>query len=146
MWEPDWTRRDRTVLQIISARRYSDQELFASQLFPASRIVDWRLDFLARARPRQRRLGVTVATEIRRLQELVDSERMVFSIINTEYLLARFSERERENFWLSMWSDFPHAKGFVIFTTLDSRALLPSSLDLQSWEQDGRLVDRSSDV
>lgn len=147
MWQPDWTRRDRTILYIVPSSRFQEQEFLTYQLLPSATVVDWRKDFLANVRPTQRRLGLTVTGELERLRRIGNSARSVFSIINTEYFLARFTEREREQFWLALWNDFPHLTGIIIFSALDTPALLPDKLDLENWRKDGRLfsVDNLSD-
>jgi hypothetical protein len=139
MWQPDWTRRDRTILYIVPAQRFEEQEFLTYQLLPSAVVVDWRKEFLANVRPTQRRMGLTVTGEIERIRRIGDSARRVFSIINTEYFLARITEREREQFWLAMWSDFPHLTGMIMFSALDTIALLPDKLDLESWRNEGRL-------
>jgi hypothetical protein len=140
MWQLDWTRRDRTNLYLIPPTRYQEQEFLTYQLLPSAVVVDWRKEFLANVRPTQRLLGLTVSGELNRIRRIGDSARRVFSIINTEYFLARFTEREREQFWLALWGDFPHIKGIIIFSALDTPTLLPDKLDLENWRNDGRLL------
>lgn len=139
MWQPDWTQRDRTILYIVPSTRFQEQEFLTYQLLPSATAVDWRKEFLAKVRPTQRRLGLTVASEIERIRRIGNSAQRVFSIINTEYFLAHFTEREREQFWLALWSDFPHLTGIIVFSVLNTPALLPDKLDLENWRKDGRL-------
>ena len=139
MWQPDWARRDMTNLYIVPPTRFQEQEFLTYQLLPAAAVVDWRKEFLGTLRPKQRRLGLSVAGELERLRRIGNSAQRVFSIINTEYFLARFTARELEQFWLALWSDFPHLTGIILFCTLDTPALLPDKLDLENWLNDGRL-------
>jgi hypothetical protein len=140
MWQPNWTRRDRTNLHIVPPVRFQEQELLTYQLLPSAEVVDWRKEFLSNVRPAQRLLGLTVTGELERIRRIADSARRVFSIINTEYFLARFTENEREDFWLALWGDFPHHKGIIVFSVLDTAALLPNKLDLENWRNDDRLL------
>ena len=139
MWKPDWKRRDRTHLYIVPRERYAEQAFLTSALAPEAVVVDWREDFLKTARPRQKRLDLTVAGEVARLMRIGNSDKRVFSIINTEYLLARFDEKKREEFWLALFKNFPHLEGLLIFCALDAPALLPDKLTLENWRKDGRL-------
>src|SRR5437660_1737632 len=131
MWQPDWSRRNRSCLYLVPPARYEEQEFLTYQLVPSAEIIDWRQRFLSTVRPMQRHMGITVAAEIQRLQSIGNSARRVFSIINTEYFLAKFTAAEREQFWLGLWSDFPHVTGIVLFTALNTPALLPDKLDLE---------------
>ena len=74
-------------------------------------------------------MGITVASELQRLRAIGNSARRIFSIINTEYFLAKFTTMEREQFWLGLWSDFPHVTGIVLFTVLNTPAFLPDKLE-----------------
>ena len=139
MWKPDWKRRDRSHLYIVPPSRYDAQEFLTYQLIASAKIVDWRKEFLAAARPSQKLLGINVQTEIKRLQTICDSEQKVYSVINTEYLLAHFSGRMREQFWLALWSSFPNFKGILIFTALNSSAFLPDNYSLENWRREERL-------
>lgn len=139
MWKPDWTRRDRTHLYIIPRERYAEQDFFTNALAPAAVIVDWREEFLKTIRPTQKRLSLTVAGEVERLTRIGNSDKRIFSIINTEYLLARFDEAKREEFWLALLKNFPHLNGLLLFCALDAPALLPDKLTLEDWRKDGRL-------
>jgi hypothetical protein len=140
MWQADWGRRDKTNLYVVPAAKFQEQEFLAYKLWPSAVIVDWRTDFLTSVRPTQRHMGLTVAGEIERIRQFCNSERQVFIIINTEYFLARFTEIEREQFWFGLWGDFPHLKGIIIFTALDTPAFLPNKLVLESWDNAGRLI------
>lgn len=139
MWKPDWTRRDRSNLYLVPPEKYDRQDFYSKQLLPSAAVIDWREEFLRSARPTQKRLGVTVRSEIERLQAICNSERRVFSIINTEYFLARFNERERGQFWTALWSSFPNLTGFLIFIVLDTPMLAPDKYVLEDWQKDGRL-------
>lgn len=139
MWKPDWTRRGRTHLYVVPHARFEEQELLAYALLSSSVVVDWRAEFLAAARPAQKRLGLSVAGEIERFTRIGNSDKRVFSIVNTEYLLARFDEPTREQFWLALFDGFPHLNGLLVFTVLDAPALLPDKLTLRDWEKEGRL-------
>ena len=139
MWIPDWTRRDRTHLYIIPRERYSEQEFLTNVLAPSAVIVDWRKDFLETARPAQKRLSLTIDGEKKRLKRICDADKQIFSIINTEYMLARFDENERRQLWLSLWNDFPHLNGILLFCVLDASAFLPDKYTLESWQKDSRL-------
>jgi len=140
MWKPNWSGRDRTNLYIVPASRYLEQELLAYQLYPSAVVIDWRKKFLDEVRPNQRRLGLTVAGELDRLRRITDSDAKVFSVINTEYLLGYFTEGERKQFWLSLWSRFPNLTGILIFTVLNSPVFLPDRLTLDLWGSTGRLA------
>jgi len=144
MWQPDWTRRDRTNLYLLPPGRYQEQEFLAFQLLPSAEVVDWRRQFLLTVRPTQRHMGLTVAGELERIRVIGNSARRVFCIINTEYFLARFNEKEREQFWLGLWSDFPHLTGLILFASLDTPALLPGKSDLDQWRSEGRLFSVES--
>jgi|SRR6185295_141853 len=144
MWQPEWTRRDKTNLYLFPPRRYEEQEFLTYQLLPSAEVVDWRKQFLSTVRPKQRHMGLTVAGELERIRRIGNSARRVFSIINTEYFLVRFTERERERFWLGLWSEFPHLMGIILFVALDMPALLPDKLDLENWRRDGRLFSVES--
>jgi hypothetical protein len=139
MWKPDWTRRGKTNLYIVPPARYNEQDFLTYQLLPSAKVIDWRKEFLSAARKAQKRLGLTVASELERLDRIGNSERRVFSVINTEYFLARFNEREREQFWRGLFNGFPHLTGILVITALDSPSLLPSKFDLEDWRKDGRL-------
>lgn len=139
MWNPDWTRRGRTHLYIVPRERYLEQEFLTYALAPSAIVVDWRKYFLDQARPTQKRLSLTLADEIKRLTRIGNSDKRIFSIINTEYLLARFNEKEREQFWGALLDNFPHLNGLILFTALDAPALLPDKLTLANWQTDGRL-------
>lgn len=139
MWKPDWTRRDRTSLYLVPPEKFDKQEILSYQLLPSVAIVDWRKEFLSSVRSTQKRLGITVRSEIERLQAICNSDRRVFSIINTEYFLAHFTEGEREQFWLALWSSFPNLTGFLLFTVLDTPMLSPDKYTLDDWQKDGRL-------
>lgn len=139
MWIPDWTRRDRTHLYIIPRQKYAEQEHLTYALASNAVTVDWRTDFLETARPTQKRLSLTIDTEKKRLKRIGDAERKIYSIINTEYLLARFDEEQRKQFWISLWNDFPHLNGILLFCVLDVPAFLPDKLTLEDWHKDGRL-------
>ena len=140
MWKPDWGRRDRTNIYIVPAAKYDEQEFLGYRIWPSAAIVDWRTDFLSGVRPKQLHLGLTVSGEMDRIRRVGNSDRQVFVIINTEYFLAHFTPIERDRFWSSLWSDFPHLKGIVIFTTLDTAALLPNKVELERWANAGRLI------
>ncbi|HEX8198557.1 MAG TPA: hypothetical protein VF571_20345 [Pyrinomonadaceae bacterium] len=144
MWKPDWTRRDKTHLLIIPRERFAEQTLLTYALAPSAVVVDWREEFLREARPTQKRLSLTVAGEIDRLTRIGNRDKRIYSIINTEYLLAGFDERTRDQFWRSLWSDFPHLKGILLFTVLDAPAMLPDKLTLADWQADGRLFRAGS--
>lgn len=139
MWKPDWTQRGRTNLYIVPRERYFEQKLLTEAFAPAAIIVDWRKDFLETARDKQKILSLTIADEINRLRRIGNADKRIFSIINTEYMLARFNERTREQFWLSLWNDFPHLNGVLLFTVLDAPAFLPDKSTLSIWENGGRL-------
>lgn len=139
MWKPDWKRRDRSHLYIVPPARFKDQEFLTYQLIPSAKVVDWRREFLATARPTQKLLGINVQTEIARLQNICNSEQKVFSVINTEYLLAHFTERMREQFWLALWSNFPNFTGILVFIVLNSPAILPDEYSLENWRKEERL-------
>ncbi len=143
IWKPDWRRRDRTNLYIVPQSRFEEQEFLTNQLLPSARIFDWRKSFVDQARPAQKRLGISVETEIKRLQTVCNSEQKVFSIINTEYLLAHFTNAMREQFWLALWSSFPNFTGIILFTVLDAPALLPDQFALENWRREGRLFSVS---
>lgn len=143
MWKPDWKRRDRTHLYVVPQSKFQEQEFLTYQLIPSAAIVDWRQEFLAAARPSQKRLGISVETEIRRLQTICNSAQKVFSVINTEYLLAHFTERMREQFWLALWSSFPNLTGILVFTVLDAPAILPDNYSLENWRREERLFSVS---
>jgi hypothetical protein len=139
MWKPDWTRRDRSNLYLVPPEKFDQQEFLTRQLSASAVIYDWREEFLKTVRPTQKLLGVSVRSEIERLQKVCNSGRQVFSIINTEYFLAYFDERMREQFWLSLFYDFPNLTGFIIFTVFDTPTLAPDKLVLEEWQKDGRL-------
>lgn len=143
MWEPDWTRRDRTLLCIMSPNSYASQEALARSIFPSSRVIDWRTEFLNTLRPTQKRLDLSVDSEIKRLAKIGDSEKRIFSIINTEYMLAGFTPEKRDQFWLALKGDFPHSKGILIFSVLAAKDLMPHKLTLEDWLRGGRLLDAS---
>lgn len=140
IWKPDWTRRGRTHVYVVPRERYAEQKLLTYALAPSAVVIDWREDFLATARPAQKRLSLTIAGEIARLTRIGNSiDKRIFSVISTEYMLARFDENERRQFWLSLWSDFPHLSGILLFTVLDAPAFLPDKSSLETWQADGRL-------
>lgn len=141
MWKPDWTRRDRTNVLLIPPEKFAEQEGFARSAFPSSKVVDWRKEFLRTARPHQKRLGLSVATEIGRLTSIGNSSRRIFAIINTEYLLAALNEEARDQFWLSLRNDFPHLEGILIFTVLATKEFLPDKLTLAAWKNTERLFE-----
>jgi hypothetical protein len=139
MWMPDWSRRDRTHLYIMPRERYAEQEILTNAFAPSALIVDWREEFLKNVRPTQKLLSLTVSGEMNRLRTIGNSDKQIYSIINTEYLLAGLDEGKRQQFWLSLWSDFPHLTGILLFCVIDAPALLPDNLTLKDWEKDGRL-------
>lgn len=139
MWIPDWMRRDRTHLYIVPRERYAEQEFLTNAFAPSAVIVNWREEFLKNVRPTQKFLSLTLNGEMNRLRSIGNSDKQIFSIINTEYLLAGLDEAKREQFWLSLWSDFPHLTGILLFCVLDAPALLPDNLTLKDWQKDGRL-------
>ena len=137
-WTPDWTRRDKTVLCLVPPTKYSEQSLLARTLIPSAVVVDWRSDFLHSTRPGQKRLGLTVESEIRRLTLLAESDRRVFFVINTEYLIAGLDRRSLDQFWRALKNSFPHPKGIVIFCALNTKGFVPSYLD--EWRNGDRLI------
>jgi hypothetical protein len=139
MWKPDWTRRDRSHLYIVPREKYLEQETLTYALAPSAKIVDWRAEFLNTVRPTQKRMGLTIDGEIKRLQKIVNTEKRIFSIINTEYMLAGFDEERREQFWLSLWKNFPNLSGILLFTVINAPAFLPDKLTLADWKSDNRL-------
>ncbi len=139
MWIPDWTRRDRTHLYVIPREKYREQEFLTNALTPSAIVVDWREDFLETARPTQKRLSLTIEDEKKRLKRIGESDKRIFSVINTEYMLARFDEEQRRQFWISLWNDYPHLNGILLFCVLDAPTLLPDKLTLENWRKDGRL-------
>lgn len=139
MWIPDWTRRDRTHLYIVPRQRFAEQENLTYALASNAVVIDWRKDFLETMRPTQKRLSLTIDTEKKRLKHIGDTGRRIYSVINTEYMLARFDEEQRKQFWLSLWNDFPHLNGILLFCVLDAPAFLPDKLTLEDWHKDGRL-------
>lgn len=139
MWKPDWNRRDKSHLYIVPRARYAEQELLTYALAPSAKVIDWRTEFLKTVRPTQKRLSLTIAGELERLRKIADADKKIFSFINTEYMLARFDERMREQFWLALWKNFPYLNGILLFTVLDSPAFLPDKLTLADWHTEGRL-------
>ena len=139
MWLPDWTRRGRTHLYVIPRERYAEQEFLTNAFAPAAVVVDWREDFLTTARKTQKRLGITIDDEKKRLTRIGNSDKKIFSIINTEYLLAGLNEDRRKEFWLSLWNDYPHLNGVLLFCVLDAPQFLPDKLTLEDWRKDDRL-------
>ena len=139
MWMPDWSRRGKINLYVIPRERWHEQEFLTFAFAPSATIVDWREDFLETARKTQKRLDLTIDTEKARLTRIGDADKKIFAVINTEYLLARFDENRRREFWISMWNDYPHLNGVVLFCVLDAPALLPEKSNLKQWREDGRL-------
>jgi len=141
MWEPDWTRRDKTNLCLIPVESYADQENLMRTAFPAAKIIDWRRGFLDTARRTQKRLSLTVESETKKLSTIGNSDRRIFAVINTEYMLAALDEQKREQFWLALRTNFPHLEGIIVFTALAAKEFVPDKLTLTAWRNAGRLID-----
>jgi hypothetical protein len=143
MWNLDWTRRDKSNILLVPAEKFANQASLGRAAFPSSKIIDWREEFLRSVRPNQKRLSLAVESEIKRLTAIGNSDKRIFTVINTEYLLAGINEESKEQFWLALRNDFPHLEGILIFTVLASKEFLPDKLTLAAWKKAGRLFDMS---
>lgn len=139
MIEQLWTSpRKRTALFLFPPELCGNQEELASN-FSNCTVIDWLSNTLKKADDLQRFVNTNVDIEIDNIRQKADSERKVFCFINNEYFLARFDGEERKLFWQSLWKNFPHLNGIVVFFVLNSPEILPNNLDLESWKEEDRL-------
>src|SRR5262245_8700486 len=128
MWRKDFQySRARTLILLIPPEHYTRQEGFVHErISGAVSILDWRKEFLNTVKPEQQYLNLSVSDEARRLKEVsVLQKKQTICFINTEYALTRFSYEERQDFWRSLWSDFPYNEAILIYSALDMPMLLP---------------------
>lgn len=140
MWRAKFRySRERTLILPIPPELYARQEDFVHEHLSGISILDWRAEFLKAVKPEQRYLNLSVRNEVQSLKEVSARQKgHTLCLINTEYALTRFSYEERQEFWRSLWGDFPYNEAILIYSALDVPALLP--FDLEQWKEAGRLL------
>lgn len=140
MWRTKFRySRDRTLIMPILPERYRDQAVFAREHLSGIVLLDWRAEFLKTVKPEQRYLNLSVRGEVQRLTAASRTYRKeTLCFINTEYALTYFSYDARQEFWRALWGDFPYNEAILIYTALDTPALLP--FDLEQWKKAGRVL------
>jgi hypothetical protein len=138
-WKRFQSSRERTLILLVPPERYARQEEFVHERLSGVSILDWRAEFFKTVRPEQRYLNLSVRDEAQWLKEVSARRKgQMFCVINTEYALTRFSYDERQEFWLSLWGDFPYNEAILIYAALAVPALLP--FDLEQWKKAGRVL------
>lgn len=140
MWQTKFLySRERTLILPIPPERYARQEDFVHEQLSGISILDWRAEFLKTVKPEQRYLNLSVRNEVQWLKEVSARQRgYMLCLINTEYALTRFNDDERQEFWRSLWGDFPYNEAILIYSALDVPTLLP--FDLEQWKRAGRVL------
>ncbi len=131
--------RERTLILPIPPERYARQEDFVHEHLSGISILDWRAEFLKTVTPEQRYLNLSVRNEVQWLKEVSARQKgHTLCLINTDYALTRFSDDERQEFWRSLWGDFPYNEAILIYSALAVPTLLP--LDPEKWKKAGRVL------
>ncbi|HEX9005524.1 MAG TPA: hypothetical protein VGB07_36790 [Blastocatellia bacterium] len=140
MWQAKFRySRERTLILPIPPERYMRQEDFVHEHLSGISILDWRAEFLRAVKPEQRYLNLSVHDEVQRLKLMSAAHKgHTLCLINTEYVLTRFSYEERQEFWRLLWGDFPHNEAILIYSALAVPMLLP--FDLEQWKKTGRVL------
>ena len=138
-WKRFQSSRERTLILLVPPERHARQEEFVHEHLSGVSIVDWRAEFLKTVKPEQRYLNLSVRDEAQWLKEASARRKgQMFCVINTEYALTRFSYDERQEFWRSLWGDFPYNEAILIYSALAAHELLP--FDLEQWKKAGRVL------
>jgi hypothetical protein len=136
-----WSKRDRTFLFLVPPEKHARQEALAYELHPAVTVINWRTEFLRHADPARRYLSLSAQGELDRLKDLSRAHKgKILCVINTEYPLMRFNRHERQTFWRGLWTDFPYSDSAVIYTALAVTEVLPSPVEFELWDVNGRVL------
>jgi hypothetical protein len=140
MWRTKFRySRERTLILPIPPERYARQEEFVHEHLSGVSILDWRAEFLKTVKPEQRYLNLSVRDEAQWLKKVSARQKgHTICLINTEYALTRFSYDERQEFWRTLWGDFPYNEAILIYSALDVPDLLP--FDLEPWKRADRVL------
>lgn len=140
MWQTRFRySRERTLILLIPPERYAQQQEFVYEHLSGVSILDWRAEFLKTVRPEQHYLNLSVCGEVQRLKEVSALQKgHILCFINTEYALAQFSYDARQEFWRALWGNFPYNEAILIYTALNSPALLPSNME--QWKKASRVL------
>jgi len=140
MWRTKFRySRERTLILPIPPERYARQEEFVHEHLSGVSILDWRAEFLKTVKPEQRYLNLSVRDEAQWLKKVSARQKgHTICLINTEYALTRFSYDERQEFWRTLWGDFPYNEAILIYSVLDVPDLLP--FDLEPWKRADRVL------
>jgi len=140
MWRTKFRySRERTLILPIPPERFAQQEEFVHEHLSGVSILDWRAEFLKTVKPEQRYLNLSVRDEAQWLKKVSARQKgHTICLINTEYALTRFSYDERQEFWRTLWGDFPYNEAILIYSVLDVPDLLP--FDLEPWKRADRVL------